>query len=216
LSEDRTRFILIRDGVTKPLLPTLFADNKSYVFYTDLTHYGLHLLEYLHSNFIPYTPVIHNYNIIAIRINKHIFKCITLLLPVKLDIEGSEKDIFDTISNTYNCIKQDLQISLHDTKILSLGGVGFKYLNSKENNLFTPIPKNYENYIRNAYFGGRRELYCRGTFETLYYYDFPQMYGAVMCEELPLEGFEYIDLNLTQLNDIGAGFYDITINHPDS
>lgn len=72
-----------------------------------------------------------------------------------------------------------------------------------------------KNFIFEGYFGGRTEVFKRGTFKNLYYYDINSLYPRAMQEELPLpQSVKKIDIPTSENINNYEGVSEITIICP--
>lgn len=110
--------------------------------------------------------------------------------------QGIER-IFDTFKslnirfskNTYTC-----------------GSIALKYYIQKWNKINLRLKSGHRNIIRNAYYGGRAEVFGNPRpHEKTLHFDFPGMYQQCMLENLPCGDFEFIVTSTI----IGPGFYFI-------
>jgi len=114
----------------------------------------------------------------------------------------------------YNIIKTFIEnIEKLDINILkysySISSYSVNYYFSKHNNIQKKINKNLDNIIRDAYYGGRCEVFGNSLKnEFVYHFDFRGMYSICMKEKLPTKNFHYSELSIVS----EPGFYKITFS----
>lgn len=98
----------------------------------------------------------------------------------------------------------------YSTRPLTCGSIAMKYFTKKYNSIRLSLPKQISSIIRNAYYGGRCEVFGnprRG--EKILHFDFKGMYQSCLKEDLPYGDYFYTssDLNLNV-----PGFYYVSLH----
>lgn len=92
------------------------------------------------------------------------------------------------------------------------GSIALKYYIQKWNKINLRLKLEHRNIIRNAYVGGRTEVFGNSRpHEKILHFDFPGMYQQCMLEKLPYGNFEFTVTN----SIIGPGFYFIKAEFTD-
>jgi len=115
----------------------------------------------------------------------------------------------DALLNFFKAL-QSAGIS-YNVRSYTCGSIAMNHYISKYNELNLSLQKNVKAVIRNAYYGGRCEVFGnQRDGEKLLHFDFKGMYQQCMTEDLPYGDFEYQDygFDVTQ-----PGFYHITIEY---
>lgn len=116
--------------------------------------------------------------------------------------------IYQFVKLLRNIIFKDFQIDI--LNVLSIASLSLKIFSKKFNHLKIPLKlQKWEDLIiREAYYGGRTEVFGN-TSQKVYYYDFPGMYGLCMKEKFPTGLPKFIDTSNINLNNLQTGFYSI-------
>jgi hypothetical protein len=89
------------------------------------------------------------------------------------------------IEHIRNILLRDQGIDILDS--LSISSLSLKAFAKNFNHKKVPLKtnKNLDSVMREAYYGGRCEIFGNTT-EKIYHYDFPGMYGLCMKEKYPI------------------------------
>jgi len=91
----------------------------------------------------------------------------------------------DFIDEMFTIFKQDFKLEIATKSILTAAALGnycfFNFFNKKS--LAQQIPKEIEIFVKNAFFGGRCEVFGNpNADELIYHFDFEGMYGQCLAE----------------------------------
>jgi len=90
-------------------------------------------------------------------------------------------EVFNLFKNKFSLIGINIL-----SKNYSISALSIKYFIKNFNSVNRSLHLSYELYIRNAYFGGRCEVFGnKNNNENIYYFDFPGMYSSCMVENYP-------------------------------
>jgi hypothetical protein len=89
-----------------------------------------------------------------------------------------------------------------------------QFLHQKAPQIFLSLTEDMETFIQKGFFGGRCELIKQGKFSDVAYFDFPSMYGKLLCDDFP-KYFSWLPIksNLTTMG-LPHGFIEATVEIP--
>lgn len=94
--------------------------------------------------------------------------------------------------------------------VYSASGLSLQFYIKKYNKIELYLNHEVRDYVRNAYYGGRCEVFGNLRKDELgYYFDYPSMYSNVLKTHLPAGGYYFSRPPKIQ----GPGFYKITYQH---
>lgn len=105
-------------------------------------------------------------------------------------------------------IWSDQKIKIIDSYTIS--ALSLKIFEKKFNYMKVPLifPRSLDLFIREAYFGGRVEIFGN-TDKNVYHYDFPGMYGLCMYEKMPISIPYWESVKNVDLHNLKPGYYTI-------
>lgn len=183
---------------------------KSQLYFTNLTQWGMYLVWWCLSHQVKITNVtIYNGVFFAIYLDKIVIKCYQALGYEKSD------EAVDEIYAHLQCVNQlcneQLDLDLYSYKINSLASIGMQFLQKKAPQIFITLATDMEEFIQQGFVGGRCELIRQGVFEDVVYFDFPSMYGNLLCEDFP-QFFSWNPLQLgVQSTALPQGFIEAVV-----
>lgn len=129
-----------------------------------------------------------------------------------LAVESSFRDL-SIIDEALVRLKKifDVELKIDLLKSLSAPSFALKVFSQKFNymNVNLRLKKSLDPLLREAYFGGRCEVFAN-TDKSIAYYDFPGMYSICMKERFPFGELRWVFSDEIDLKNLLPGFYTIT------
>lgn len=205
----KQNIIEIYDGykttlLNEELLCSTTLENR--LVFVNLNSGGAYTLikNFLKRGYIIKDVVVFNLRFYSIYVESTVFKCFE-----NFGIGGDQpKIIFEKLLKIDDEANKSLNTSLYNHKINSLAGLGLLLLEkSCGNQIYLNLNSREENIVRQAFYGGRQQIFQSGSFDNIWAFDFKSMYAKIMLGDFPTKLLD-IDTNIDVLN-LKPGFYKI-------